>query len=680
MSPLAFTFKFTFMLVFVLIITTASSSALACGPWVCSPYACLSYGLNSADGVDELNTCAERPTTHLDPGNRTEINFAVLAWELSGQVGDYSGSIGSSASEQYSDGGATEHFESIIGQDKDAPELRTLYAKLDTGYLDDKKKLALKQEFEQAASKHGQGSLWTYLKAIMAFRFNDYDTAIAGFGAATKDPRTAEPAMYLIARSHLLKAQSKWDGYSYNQDPATRERQANVELEELKLAYAKFLEFTKTYPEAQWRVSAQGLKRRCLFLLGDVDNFLVEWNRELDLRLDARPRDYEAIKAHFRDFAKNPETLFARPHLHPALWLIRAYYKTRNYTADDSITESRDVPGQGKLIPADVENDLKALEADRGSFKKYPDLFAWTKAVYLLALNRGEEGYRILQQQAVAKTNKQSLSWIILNSRLLMQIKQFDQARSLVRDYLKSNTPAKKPEATPYADALRFYALTFAWQGNLKAAFEPQSIEILGSSQLERLATEGLTPSELFEVLNHNTLNGKVRTQIERVALAKQLVWSAWTEVARTWPLIQNDGIRKEFKVYVDAAAALAKNKTDAAALFRVGSFVSKIEPGPEVFAPCKKLRYEDDKIRSPMSYFGESLLAFSKGTDAKKNPIEAELLESMIRCYKPHYSAPYCFGAESAADSDATRRGWFKRLHKRFPGSPQAKRTPIFW
>lgn len=608
-----------------------SAKVYACGPWGCYSNSCLAYGALSPDAVD-IDTCAQDQVAHLDPNNRTEQNFKMFAWELLGAK-----------------------------KEDDSPD-----------------------HYEEETEEPAPGSALS--DGVLAFRAEKYKEAIGHFEKATD-----YIALYYLGRSHLRFAQADYDGYISGA--------SKVDVAQAKLAREAFLKFAKKFPTHKWVDSAIGLARRSAWLADQIEDIYVDWGQAVDKAL--ADRSAERVKVLFVEGSQLPlADLMKRKRLHPVLWMIRAYYATRKFRDADNYA-------------FDLEKELKALESDKSSFKKYGDLYAWTRAVYMLKLGRAEEGYELLQRQSVAKTNGGSLSWIILNARLLMEMGRFADARQILEKFIVAHPMAKEdsltarrydsssespvityqigPNPRDYPgshdvanDVRNFYGMTYLWEKKPKDIVSEKNFALIGEASLVRVFIQGSSSLDLYETLSMK-MPTELRKKIEPLIVSKLIAMNEWALAGKAMGLIDTQPGQSLLREIGKAAQILANDPTDAESNARVGMFLAHVRPGPGILAPCKNQKFAP--MVEPFELFTNSLSKFKEDEAAKKRktPIEAKLLSTMLRCFKVTSAGPSCGGHWSAYASDqapplSERRSWFKRLHKRFPNSPEAKAQTVYW
>lgn len=668
-----------FVIVIVSFITFLSPLAFACGPWLCLGESCMVYGRISLDDVSE-SLCAPQPVSHLDPQNWSEENLAVLALELSGTTKIDSAKAESAQCPSRNDRPDEPERDPIAlfqslndatsGSTEPSPELLIIRKSLGTGDVEKEDLDALIKQFEALPDGHKQREAAEYLRALLSFYSRDYQNAIPRFGKLrqSKTPLIAEVALYTQARAHLLNAQSEWDGYS--------ERKINTE--EAKKSEALFAEYVRAYPSRGWTDSAQGLIRKARYLRGDIEGFFAEWNRALDHELDARPRSHTCLKRLFDEVVFiQPEKLLEMKSLHPVLWLVRSYYVTREYPLPDPLS-SGPTPWKKTTVAA----ELAALEKDSASFKKYPDVLDWTRAVLLLHDKKFEQGYKLLQAQSVDKANGGSLSWVVLKARLLMGMGRFDEARTLVANY--GRVAPKEPKEPGARSNIYepdshegFFLMTYVWQKKAADIFLDDAPLKVDPGLILSYAQSGFTTAELRDLLRHPKLQPRLRQELEGVVLKKHLMVSDYDGFLEIWPEVKE--ARKAHAALAASAERIKKNSKDPVALYEIGRFLS-LEEEPELYSPCEHQKLQPAKLASSIALYSESLRGFM-ANEKIKDPTEAKLLAAMIRCYRHSYSPPFCFFNEnSVAEPGFEPKNLFKRLHRRFPNSEAARTTPYYW
>ena len=115
-----------------------------------------------------------------------------------------------------------------------------------------------------------------YLQASGAFYGEQWDTARTGFAglARASDPWIAETAAYMQARVELNAAMAKSiDEYGSFQGAKSVDQAA------VTRAQAALAAYLKAWPQGRYAASAQGLRRRALWLAGDTAALSLEYER-----------------------------------------------------------------------------------------------------------------------------------------------------------------------------------------------------------------------------------------------------------------------------------------------------------------------------------------------------------------------------------------------------------------
>jgi len=555
-----------------------------------------------------------------------------------------------------------------------------------TGLSGESEPFSSSDEVEEKATLPPEANRDDYWNGVAAFRADDYIKAAEFFKKRSKvADRDAQTSAYLMARSYLRAAQINYDGY----------RRETVDASLALRARDAFREFIKNHPGHEWASSARGLIRRAEFLAQDLTGYNTDWSQAVDEQLAARPRSYRQLAALFQEAAWiDLKVMTEAKALHPILWMIRVYYVTRQLPNGPAASSNFNLSDQ-----------LVALEADKGSFKKYPDLFAWSRAVLLLKLDRAQEAANLLQNLSVAKTNSGSLSWVVLNARIEMALGQFDKARTRIEAFIKQHPlqaeKAKSPSKLrahynigPHfadenlkqdeaVDARNFYAMTYHWEGKAAAIATQKSLELLTAEPLKRVYIQAVRPEEMLVTLAQTDLSKNVRALLEPLIMAKLIVTNQWSLAASAYKSLRTQSTKKEFRLVAKAAEILAQNPADAEANARIGLFISQLDPDPRVFSTCEKQSF--GPITESLDFYLRALDGFKAKESSKKNPLEATLLRAMLACFKDHHGVPYCGPKANKWDSQNSipteiRAQWFKRLKSRFPDSPEAKAQKIYW
>ena len=648
---------------------------LACGPSQYLPVSCMNYGLISLVTGTEMITSSAH---HLDSSNWTEDNFRYLSREISDRIVSQEETV----SDPYED--PLQHFERLMNQlsltKEDKNFLIGLRERIGTQSLTQEEHQRLLEEFESSSVLSRMPNLKFYLRGLVAFYREEYSEAAAHFTESAKGTHAAlaEAASYLNARSLLLASQLQWDGYQI--DPTdTKLFRPLVDQKLVNASAEAFKKFLLLFPNSRWKDSAQNLLARKLKRLeGDADGYWKNWGALMDRAL-AHPRQAGIINSGLIEVTHiNPQNFVTLTSAHPLIWIIRSYYVTRRYSADQLKKER---PEWEKVS---LERELKALEKDRPRFAVAPEFFAWSKAILLLALGKGAEGSALMENDPVISKDQSTPSWIVLRARLLMNIGKFEHARALLRKAIILLAPAKEDRMR---DLQLFYALTYYWEKKPAEVFSKDNFELLESEMFLKLSREGLKLTDYLPLLKKK-LPEKLRPKIEEIALTKLMVNQKWQMVIDLWEHIKDEKVKKKFLPMKNSVKVKLSSDEDPVANYEIGKFLAHVEGRPEGYALCNKEKLQFPQVPVPIEWFIRSSQAFEKA--GGQHPTEAKVLAALVGCFKDSYSAPYCFGTKDGKYllnweakeiyPQPLRKKWFQRLKKIYPHTPEGKAQKTYW
>ncbi len=233
-------------------------------------------------------------------------------------------------------------------------------------------------------------------------------------------------------------------------------------------------------------------------------------------------------------------------------------------------------------------------------------------------------------------------------------------------------------------DARNFYGMTYIWEKKPRDIVSEKNLALIGDTALVRFFIQGATPSEFIEAMSMK-MPAELRKKIEPLIVSKLIAMKEWALASKAMGLLETQPAKSLLRDVGTAAKILSIEPSDAESNARVGIFLAMMSPGSEILAPCKNQKFAP--VVEPAEFFIKSLNQFKADEAAKKQkkPIEAKLLSTMLHCFKETRVGPICGSHWMPYRNDQSpplseRRAWFKRLHKRFPNSPEAKAQSVYW
>ena len=515
-----------------------------------------------------------------------------------------------------------------------------------------------------------------YLQGADAFYAGAWDDARKSFAGLRNaaDKWVAETAAYMLIRVDLNAAQENaFDEYGYFQGASATDK---VAVGRAEAAIASYL---KRYPKGLYAASAQGLKRRVLWLGGDNAGLAREYER---LLASVAPGTGEAVSLvqeidNKLLFANDAGQAIQTPQLLAAFDLLQMR------GGDDT---------RPLLSAADL-----AVQKDR--FAKQPQLYTYLLAAQALYVDRDYR--RVLSLiPASGKDDKHPLAF----SQQMLR----GMALAGLRDpQEEAHWQAMIPQAhAPYQRELAELGLALAWQrnGKLAAVFAPGSpiqdstiretllSRIAGPDLLRQVAADGQAARRvrdvaLFTLLQKNLATGRYadfrrdRAMIPADAAADDYLWD--------FPSMENIPVGlfasgKWSDGYLcptlsATAEVLSRNPADAkgklclADFWRLNGFDHFTALDPETDADTLGAgpgQFPSIPVTRAAIY--ASVLADPRSAAEEK----AYALYRSVSCYAP--SGNNDCGGEDVPVTQ--RRAWYQQLKKDYPSSRWARSLSYYW
>ncbi len=521
-----------------------------------------------------------------------------------------------------------------------------------------------------------------YLQASDAFYSERWDEARSGFASLgrAKEPWVAEAAAYMLARVDLNAAIVKaFDEYGYFQGTDSIDRLA------VQRAGAALTAYLKAFPQGRYAMSAQGLRRRVLWLAGDRTGLATEYAR----LFGAARGDGEAASELVEEI--DNKLLFPYGEESDALaqgpWLLAAQDFAR-------MRDERPDSGEGdgpKLTAA-------ALEAQQATFAGHPELFAFLQASH--ALHVANDPKRVLQliPDDARRPSYAPLAFSrqMLRGMALSRLNDRNEAGFWIEMLNGANGLWQRPTVE------LALAMHYERHGKLASVFAKdlpvtesgiREILLANSGGPDLLRAQALDRSRplaertvaLFTLLDKQLSRGDYAGFVASLRIAVPamegegagLAWNSSRQLPSFGKGRWTDGY--PCPAVVQTARTLAANPQSVPARLCLGDFwrLNDFYMG------------DGQSVSPPKDELGGALNAFP-GKPLMRGPIYAAIMDDQTasagdKAYAL-YRAVNCYGpsgSNSCGGPDverSQRRAWFQRLKRDYPGSQWATKQRYFW
>lgn len=549
---------------------------------------------------------------------------------------------------------------------------------------------------DAAFTSTGGRAFLAYLKAADAFHKGDYAAAEAGFAAlyGSQNAWLAETATYMLIRIHLRRAvASSLDEWGDFAGPEKVDREA------LTGAKAAIIFYLSAYPKGRYAASAQGLKRRVAWLGGDTDTLIGTY----EAMLKATPASSveaanlaEEIDRKLLD-REDAVAVVAKQGKAPLL-LALADMKQMRQVYDGETQTSR------------MGLSAETLAAHKPQFAAHPDLYGLLEASRITyAGENARPIFGILPDAAKVKgMTPLAFSRQMVRGQALSALHDPNEA-GFWRELIGAASPFHQRPLAELGLALRLQR-----DGRVDQVFAPGS-PVQEQSIREVLLQTVASPAILRASAADASRSGHERDVARFALLHKDLTRGAYGDFTRDVALVPADantdaglwGFAQQEQVPVglftkgrwsdgfacpaiaQTAATLARNPADQRARLCLGDF-------------WRLNGFDDFDLHTP----GDGAVVLGKAPDlfpgkalsrdaiyaaiiadkAAPADIRAYALYRAVRCYAPSgnnsCAGPFRSTAEyeAAQVPQATRKGWYDELKKRYPQSPWAKALRFYW
>lgn len=527
------------------------------------------------------------------------------------------------------------------------------------------------------SSAPGQAFL-AYLQAADAFYAGNWATARDGFGSLRKaaDPWVAETAAYMLIRVELNAAQEHafdeygdFQGASATDAAATRNAGAAIEA------------YLKRYPKGRYAASAQGLKRRVLWLGGDNAGLARNYEGLLSTLVPGSAESFSLIQEIDNKllFKVDAASAIQTPQLLAAWDLMRM-----RQDGD----ETRPV-----LTAAN-------LAAQKQWFARQPELYAYLRAAHAFYVGRdaGQTLALLPPEKSVAGLTPLAFSRQVLRGMALAQAGDPGEEAHWRGLIAQAKAPFQR-EAAELGLALMLQKASrlpdiFAAGSPIEDSTIREILlaraagpDLLRMVTADRAAPRRQRDVALLALLQKNLATGRYADFQRDVAMVPanaakgQGLWDIPSMETIPIGLFTAGRFSENYACSAlrDTAAALARNPADPKAKLCLGEFWRL--NGFDWFEALDPLEEPGVLGTAPGQFPGRratrAVLYDAVMADPKAGPDEkAYALYRAVYCYAP--SGNNDCGGEDVDVSQ--RRAWFQRLKKDYPASRWAKNMTIYW
>jgi hypothetical protein len=525
-----------------------------------------------------------------------------------------------------------------------------------------------------------------YLQASGAFYGEQWDMARSGFASLTRagDPWVAETAAYMQARVELNAAMAKSiDEYGSFQGAKSVDQTA------VTRAQASLAAYLKAWPQGRYAASAQGLRRRALWLAGDWAALSLEYER-LMRDLGGKDARSAALIEEIDNKLLYPNGEKGDGTAAGALLLATQDLAAMRYGySDDSQDDSKSTPPSFALA---------SLNEQQATFAGQPTLWAFLQANHAFYIARDYKRVLSLIPDAARQDYFTPLAF---SSQMLR-----GQALAMLGDrneagfWLELLGGAKGLWQRPTVELA--LAMNFERHGKLADLFAKGS-PITDSQIRIILLSNSAGPDILRAQALDTTRPAAERNVALYTLLTKQLSTGDFagfvTDSRLTVPKVEDDAAGQASNAgqslpnftkgkwsdgyacpaLVETARKLARNRMDLVAQLCLGDFwrlngfdpysFDGSTPKPDELGGAAHLFPGELTMRGPIY---AAIIANPQAPAADK----AYALYRAVNCYGPAGSNA-CGGADVAK---SVRRGWFTQLKRDYPASEWAKKLRYFW
>lgn len=540
------------------------------------------------------------------------------------------------------------------------------------GYLENLEPQPNSAEAKLKKAAEGTKEFTLYQRGAEAFYAADYEAALADFKqVADVDPHSLkdklarwlgrtgeyswprEAALYMIARTELVSAQTGWDGYPEEESLKV------IDQDKLKAAEAAYLKYLEVYPAGLYANSARNIQRFIYMLQGHPEK--IEQALKIEIFKDMAD-DKVMSQSLFDEFLRFHQTpVDVRKDALPLI--LYAWLRKENLTVQD----------------------VDVLEGRRAEFSKMKDVFDYTLALGLYRVQAYQKLLDKLPERPVEK-NILSLSSQYLRAMALLKVGKADEAIQAL---------AKMDTASPNEDAINLAIAKIKANAHDTLWLFTNHSPVRNEKILRIMAKTALNDEQLKGALSHPEISGKPHDYLVDEWLLRQMLIRNYAEMNR---ILLKDAGTKYFASVRGAIATLAKNSKEPTALLNLARFQYKnaitaefmfhekeymVVPAMDELGWCKDCESFEGRVQTytpPFVLFQEVANAYKHSS--AQSETEAEALHRLVVCFKGYEFQMDCRWEQSDWSDDKRENGkdFFVRLHRKYPDSQWAKETPYYY
>ena len=492
-----------------------------------------------------------------------------------------------------------------------------------------------------------------YLVAAYHFYQGDYDAALILFEQLKQAQNTwiAETSSYLVGRTHLIKAQKDWNGYSLPEDI--------IKVDEVMAAEAAFSAHMQKYPGSRYQQSIAGLKRRIAYFKGDVKQLNLYLDEAINkavenLQADKNQDNTKAFNAQFQEWRKYSDQSV---DYQTAPFLMIAY----------DVMHAQEGHAQ----------KLQDLLGQQHKFTNQQPLYQLLETMLLFQLGRYED---ITMLQVYDFETQVGIGLAGYQAKTALEKKDYLQARSIWIDLHEHAAQHKKWEA-PRAEIASTYLAEKNFRGMAKQDSHVDSSKVFQDAFLHVCEL-----SELVDIANDIQAHPNARAVARYEALSRAIHANDFKTLHRLFTEINEHG---EFSAIQTAARMLATNPNDPKGLMNLGFFAlhymrpptedfeirSNLLPDAQSLAQCPSSYYHK-QVYGPLEYFGRVAALHD---ETMRSEDEAKALHHIVMCEKPGQRGDACLWGHHDVELLSGKQA-FRRLHRKYAGSEWADKTPYYY
>ena len=465
----------------------------------------------------------------------------------------------------------------------------------------------------------------------------------------------AETATYMVARLALIRAQVKWDGQS---EPTPEVIDQNL----LQQSEADFQDYLSRYPEGFYAASAKGMKRKIAWLQGRDDElqYLVKAQANKVFRTVTPQNSERPPTSEIDEFIRFYNSPVYAGKDHPLIVMLNWF---------------------GDTVP--TNQDVKVLDQQDADFAAYRGLKDFMKAWAHFKAGRYQAVLDLPSPPPVVTDwNKAELSFALLRVRSLLELGKTGEAEQAL---LTIHAQYQYPHIE-----MLYARIAVAAKTPLKIFEQKTAIKSL--ELLRDMAQYGLSDDQLREGLQRKAIGSENHLILLEELLRRQLLVQDFNALATT---IQGEG---DLGIFKDART-LIKNRTSPEGKLAIGKFIyhSYLTPDWQVrdhsgwerrgleelqqACPDCVAQHSDALKGKAVPAYTYFLEAQAEAEHLNQGETEASALHYLVICFKNGNSSEYSGRCRWNNETDSNNgKSWFERLHKMYPTSVWAQKTPYYY